>query len=134
MKNMLTCPDCGSIIMEWNPYCSHCGTYLSWSDDYRPRRESQIPNPPISFYDPMEEIGEYEKRHNELIKKICDQYKIKLEDLDFKYAYTEYIFLRKTHYYTLKVVGTDNYGITIGIKPNVFEVDITKLKENFGDG
>ena len=30
---MPTCPDCGSIIMKGDPYCSHCGAHLSWSDD-----------------------------------------------------------------------------------------------------
>jgi len=25
---MPTCPDCGSIIMEGDPYCSHCGVEL----------------------------------------------------------------------------------------------------------
>ena len=27
---MNTCPDCGSMIMEGDPYCSHCGAHLSW--------------------------------------------------------------------------------------------------------
>ena len=27
---MHTCPDCGSMIMEGDPYCSHCGAHLSW--------------------------------------------------------------------------------------------------------
>ncbi len=32
---MPTCPNCGSIIMQGNPYCTHCGTTLSWeNDDY----------------------------------------------------------------------------------------------------
>ena len=30
---MPTCPDCGSIIMEGDPYCPHCGAHLSWSDE-----------------------------------------------------------------------------------------------------
>ena len=30
---MHTCPDCGSMIMEGDPYCSHCGAHLQWSDD-----------------------------------------------------------------------------------------------------
>lgn len=34
---MPTCPDCGNIIMEGDPYCEHCGAHLSWSDE----RESQ---------------------------------------------------------------------------------------------
>ena len=27
---MNTCPDCGSMIMEGDPYCSHCGVHLQW--------------------------------------------------------------------------------------------------------
>lgn len=30
---MPTCPDCGNIIMEGDPYCEHCGAHLSWSDE-----------------------------------------------------------------------------------------------------
>ena len=29
---MHTCPDCGNLIMEGDPYCEHCGAHLSWSD------------------------------------------------------------------------------------------------------
>ena len=28
---MLTCPNCGSIVMEGDSYCSHCGAHLKWS-------------------------------------------------------------------------------------------------------
>lgn len=30
---MANCPDCGSIVMEGDPYCSHCGAHLVWIDD-----------------------------------------------------------------------------------------------------
>lgn len=30
---MNTCSDCGSIIMEGDPYCTHCGAHLKWSED-----------------------------------------------------------------------------------------------------
>ncbi len=30
---MATCPDCGEIVMEGDPYCSNCGATLSWSGD-----------------------------------------------------------------------------------------------------
>ena len=30
---MPTCPDCGSIIMEGDPYCTHCGAHLVWSEE-----------------------------------------------------------------------------------------------------
>ena len=28
---MLTCPNCGSIVMEGDSYCSHCRAHLKWS-------------------------------------------------------------------------------------------------------
>ena len=28
---MPTCPNCGSIVMEGDPYCSHCGAHFKWS-------------------------------------------------------------------------------------------------------
>lgn len=27
---MPTCPNCGSIVMEGDPYCSHCGAHFKW--------------------------------------------------------------------------------------------------------
>lgn len=30
---MYTCPDCGSIINEGDPYCTYCGTYLKWEKE-----------------------------------------------------------------------------------------------------
>lgn len=30
---MATCPDCGEIVMEGDPYCEHCGAHLIWIDD-----------------------------------------------------------------------------------------------------
>ena len=31
--NVATCPNCGSIVMEGDPYCEHCGTTFEWDDD-----------------------------------------------------------------------------------------------------
>lgn len=28
---MPTCPNCGSVVMEGDPYCSHCGAHFKWS-------------------------------------------------------------------------------------------------------
>lgn len=30
---MATCPNCGELIMNGDPYCSHCGTALRWVND-----------------------------------------------------------------------------------------------------
>ena len=29
---MPTCPNCGSVVMEGDPYCSHCGAHFKWSN------------------------------------------------------------------------------------------------------
>lgn len=39
---MPTCPDCGEIIMEGDPYCSSCGAHLMWSDDSQSTSSSGI--------------------------------------------------------------------------------------------
>lgn len=34
---MYTCPNCGSPVLEGDPYCQHCGSHLSWigqTDDF----------------------------------------------------------------------------------------------------
>ena len=125
---MHTCPDCGSNIMKGDPYCPHCGAHLVWSDDYRSSRD----RPDIPYYedDSLKEAQEYERKHQEYRKKICETYKVELEDLDLKDGYTEYIFLRKTPYYTLRMVATDQYGGMIGIINDATRVDFTKILEN----
>ena len=30
---MVTCPNCGEIVMKGDPYCTHCGTVLRWYFD-----------------------------------------------------------------------------------------------------
>ena len=39
---MPTCPDCGSIVMEGDPYCENCGALLEWDDDDEDEYDSQI--------------------------------------------------------------------------------------------
>lgn len=29
---MSVCPNCGSLVLEGDPYCEHCGTHLSGSE------------------------------------------------------------------------------------------------------
>ncbi|MBQ2666524.1 hypothetical protein [Methanobrevibacter sp.] len=29
---MNTCPNCGSIVMRGEPYCSHCGAHFRWDE------------------------------------------------------------------------------------------------------
>ena len=48
---MATCPDCGEIVMEGDPYCSNCGATFRWVDDdddrgsYSGRSYSPPPSP-----------------------------------------------------------------------------------------
>lgn len=124
---MPTCPDCGSIIMQGDPYCSHCGAHLSWQEDSSSVSPPQMPD----FNDNIDDLMERERKHQEMLKKVEDYYKVKLEDLDVKDCYTEYIFLRKRPLYTLKIVATDQFGGgVIGIKEEETRVDFTKLLEN----
>ena len=30
---MPTCPGCGEIVMEGDPYCPNCGEVFDWDDD-----------------------------------------------------------------------------------------------------
>lgn len=123
---MKTCPDCGSLIMEGDPYCSHCGAHLSGSDysDYRPDSTRYSCEELLGY---AEESREYERRHQEMLKKLSDCYKVELDDLDVKDGYIEYLFSRKTPYYTLKMVATDQYGDMIGVKRDSIRVDFSDL-------
>ena len=43
---MQTCPNCGSIVMRGDPYCTHCGATLRWyfneeEEDYEPPEEDK---------------------------------------------------------------------------------------------
>ena len=56
---MPTCPDCGSIIMEGDPYCTHCGAHLVWSyddDDHRKHRRESEPERPKTDEEKVEDI------------------------------------------------------------------------------
>ena len=44
---MATCPNCGELVMDGDPYCSHCGSTFIWSeeddeDEYNQLREEYI--------------------------------------------------------------------------------------------
>ena len=43
---MPTCPNCGEIVMNGDPYCSHCGTTFNWGYD----EEYERPNHVGDFY------------------------------------------------------------------------------------
>lgn len=39
---MATCPNCGSIVMEGDPYCSHCEATFRWSDDEETEKKQKV--------------------------------------------------------------------------------------------
>ena len=49
---MPTCPNCGSIVMKGDPYCSHCGAHFQWEDsddEYENRLENDYGEPDYSY-------------------------------------------------------------------------------------
>ena len=52
---MPTCPNCGEIIMEGDPYCSHCGTAFMWyhDDDGEEPPEKKEESPFLRLYNQM---------------------------------------------------------------------------------
>ena len=66
---MPTCPNCGEIVMNGDPYCPHCGATFRWvEDEYemraskpsgRPSLEMRILNVPIGlFYSRLDDLHE----------------------------------------------------------------------------
>ena len=62
---MGTCPNCGEIVMEGDPYCSNCGTTFSWADDSQPSYE---PSYSSGGYRPILDESERKKRRLESLK------------------------------------------------------------------
>ena len=66
---MATCPDCGEIVMEGDPYCSNCGATFRWIDDdddsdsYAGRSYSP---PPLS---PEELLASTARSYNDYINR-----------------------------------------------------------------
>ena len=52
---MPTCPNCGSIVMEGDPYCSHCGAHFKWNHAGEVEDASQETRASQSLYDVAEE-------------------------------------------------------------------------------
>ena len=52
---MPTCSNCGSIVMEGDPYCSHCGAHFKWNHAGEVEDASQETRASQSLYDVAEE-------------------------------------------------------------------------------
>ena len=66
---MGTCPNCGEIVMEGDPYCSNCGTTFSWSDD----REEEDYSYSGSSYSPRQWTTE------DSLRRYADEYRNNLK-------------------------------------------------------
>ena len=51
---MPTCPNCGSIVMDGDPYCSHCGAPFKWNHADEPDSGTQDTFASESLYDVAE--------------------------------------------------------------------------------
>lgn len=59
---MPTCPDCGSIIMEGDPYCTHCGAQIVWSEEVFHNNEYEPPK--------IRQCGD--KKEDDFFQTCCD--------------------------------------------------------------
>ena len=98
---MATCPDCGSIVMKGDPYCSHCGAHLIWSDDETFERSNSKFEEII-----MNDIIASRKQKINLVNKIFELVKTKdtrLDRVDIDIDNARFIFKRENRYLTTTV-------------------------------
>lgn len=113
---MATCPNCGEIVMEGDPYCSHCGSSLRWNLDDDGRREDDGDSVMYDLFDQMvksdlttDERLDLFKNHLFLTDRILEVLKESIRDTETLYKcrfimpYTKsypvtYIFFRQDAY------------------------------------
>lgn len=131
---MPTCPNCGTIIMEGDPYCSHCGNHLQWNgneysnDTYTAYDRNAFLKKQYENYE--KEMIKEEAYKYELLVKFENTYNVELVKVNPKGLYAEYEFVGETPYYTLKLTATDEYGGVIGLIRDSVSYDFTKLYKN----
>jgi len=134
---MPTCPNCGEILMNGNPYCSHCGTALRWDNyDYDVTRKSRPieivrNNVPInSFFSCLYEFNINATTINS-IKRDLNVSKAKNTIVnigqEFPNANLDITFIRQNKYF--KTVDSLKYNqFPNKIDEHYFRSDFTKLK------
>lgn len=98
---MPMCPDCGSIVMNGDPYCSHCGAHLKWSDD----ETSKPSNNKLEDIILNDIIASRQQKIN-LTNKIFELLKAKdtrLDGVDIDMDNARFIFKRENRYVTTTV-------------------------------
>ena len=131
---MPTCPNCGTIIMEGDPYCSHCGSHLQWNmggdsnDSFTAYDRNALLKEEYEYYD--KEMIKEEAYKYELLVRFENTYDVELVKVNPKGSYAEYDFVGETPYYTLKLTATDQYGGVIGLIRDSVSYDFTKLIKN----
>ena len=131
---MPTCPNCGTIIMEGDPYCSHCGSHLQWNmggdsnDSFTAYDRNALLKEEYEYYD--KEMIKEEAYKYELLVRFENTYDVELVKVNPKGSYAEYEFVGETPYYTLKLTATDEYGGVIGLIRDSVSYDFTKLYKN----
>ena len=131
---MPTCPNCGTIIMEGDPYCSHCGSHLQWNmggdsnDSFTAYDRNALLKEEYEYYD--KEMIKEEAYKYELLVRFENTYDVELVKVNPKGSYAEYEFVGETPYYTLKLTATDQYGGVIGLIRDSVSYDFTKLIKN----
>ena len=96
---MNTCPNCGSMVMRGDPYCSHCGAHFNWSDDeeefekveYEYEKSLQEKMERIwkgQNFDPFDEPILKEKVKEFLSAKDCTDFRIEPRMLGLAFIFT----------------------------------------------
>ena len=140
---MATCPNCGEIVMNGDPYCTHCGTALRWSDEYSQSRSSR--RYPLVFLEvPIESfhsiLNRFDLRATTIsaIKRDIDISKagnaVVNVGQEFPGSNLNLAFIRKNRYF--RSIDSIQYNIMLDkIEGTSFRSDFTNLRNAswFGD-
>ena len=112
---MPTCPNCGEIVMNGDPYCSHCGATFRWDDDidfgdYSYGSKSAEDSPVYDW--PFDGIRELSEEEYAKLKPVRDRYVERyvrhVKDLEYGDAhavYDEYVAMHPGDFLFLKMIS-----------------------------
>ena len=141
---MPTCPNCGTIVLEGEPYCSHCGATFVWNDNEEDDFESQggrqhreyLTPYDIDFFNELYNSTELSvAKINEMYDGVIDiqnRFSCKLGDIELIGEILLFKFPIENEYYDLTLRATCNINTSYGF--NFFEDiqlgDFSKLYKN----